>query len=67
MLQVLFLPSVGMSESFQDYAWIQDFEADFPKKIQPQNSEFDMQFIIASYLFSVYLKIIDHLNLVNIL
>ena len=22
-----------MGESFQDYPWIQDFEADFPKKV----------------------------------
>ena len=22
-----------MGESFQDYSWIQDFEADFPKKV----------------------------------
>ena len=22
-----------MRESFQDYSWIQDFEADFPKKV----------------------------------
>ena len=22
-----------MSESFQDYSWIQDFEADFPQKV----------------------------------
>ena len=25
--------SVVMGESFQDYSWIQDFEADFPKKV----------------------------------
>ena len=24
---------LSMGESFQDYSWIQDFEADFPKKI----------------------------------
>ena len=33
-----------MDESFQDYSCIQDFEADFPKKVsplesQPQNAE----------------------------
>ena len=38
-----------MGESFQDYSWIHDFEADFP------SSFFD--------LFLVYLKTIDHLNL----
>ena len=25
--------NTGMDESFQDYSWIQDFEADFPQKI----------------------------------
>ena len=51
-----------MGERFQDYSWIQDFEADFPKKVSLEilneadsNSFFD--------LFSVYLKTIDHLNL----
>ena len=24
---------VYMGESFQDYSWIQDFEADFPQKV----------------------------------
>ena len=35
-----------MGESFQDYSWIQDFEADFPQKVgwlstesRPQNAE----------------------------
>ena len=33
-----------MGESFQDYSFIQDFEADFPQKVdpvesQPQNAE----------------------------
>ena len=23
-----------MAESFQDYSWIQDFEADFPQKVK---------------------------------
>ena len=47
-----------MGESFQDCSWIQDFEADFPKKVSlkilnlaDSNSFFD--------LFSVYLKMID--------
>ena len=51
-----------MGERFQDYSWLQDFEADFPKKVTlkilnkaDSNSFFD--------LFSVYLKTIDHLNL----
>ena len=25
--------SKHMGESFQDYSWIQDFEADFPQKV----------------------------------
>ena len=25
-----------MGESFQDYSWIQDFEADFPQKVSPK-------------------------------
>ena len=29
-----------MGENIQDYSWIQDFEADFPWKSQPQNAEF---------------------------
>ena len=32
-----------MGKNFQDYSWIQDFEADFPQKrsteSQPQNAE----------------------------
>ena len=51
-----------MGESFQDYSWIQDFEADFPQKVSLEilnlgdnNSFFD--------LFSVCLKTIDYLNL----
>ena len=53
---------INMDERFQDYSWIQDFEADFPKKVSlkilniaDSNSFFD--------LFAVYLKTIDHLNL----
>ena len=53
---------IVIDESFQDYSWIQDFEADFPQKVslkilnKGDNSCF-------SDLFSVYLKAIDHLNL----
>ena len=25
---------INMGESFQDYSWIQDFEADFPQKVR---------------------------------
>ena len=48
-----------MGESFQDYSWIQDFEADFPKKISLKilNSEGYNSF---SDLVSVYLKVFDH-------
>ena len=38
-----------MGESFQDYSWIQDFEADFPNSLSDS--------------FSVYLQTIDPLNL----
>ena len=55
-----------MGESFQDYSWIQDFEADFPQKVstesQPQNPELKW-ILIASDLFSVHLWATDHLNL----
>ena len=53
---------VHMGESFQDYSWTQDFEADFPQEVSlkilnygDHNSFFD--------LFSVCLRTIDHLNL----
>ena len=52
-----------MDESFQDYSWIQDFEADFPKKVslkmlnQADNNSFFW------YIITVYLKTINHLNL----
>ena len=29
----VFGTDVCMGESFQDYSWIQDFEADFPQKV----------------------------------
>ena len=32
-----------MGESFQDYSWIQDFEADFTES-QPQNAELGSDF-----------------------
>ena len=28
-----------IGESFQDYSWIQDFEADFPYKVSPMESQ----------------------------
>ena len=31
-----------MGESFQDYSWIQEIEADFSMKSQPQNPELDL-------------------------
>ena len=30
---------VSMSESFQEYCWIHDFEIDFQKKVSLQNAE----------------------------
>ena len=51
-----------MGESFQDYSWIHDFDADFPQKVSPKivnysdsNGHFGFT--------SVDLKTIDHLNL----
>ena len=54
--------------NFQDYSWIQEFEADFPHKVslkllnQTDNDSF-------SDLLSIYLLTIDYLNfeIVNIL
>ena len=45
-----------MGESFQDYSWIQDFEADFPYKVSLKmlNSAGNDSF---SDLVSVYLKV----------
>ena len=50
-----------MSESFQDYSWIQDFEADFLWKVSLKmlNSADNNIF---SDLVSVYLKVVDHLT-----
>ena len=45
-----------MGESFQDYSWIQDFEADFPGK--SASKSWIQQIIIGS----VCLKTTDHLN-----
>ena len=54
--------SICMGESFQDYSWIQDFEADFLQKasLKMLNWGDDNSF---SDLFSVFLRTIDHLNL----
>ena len=49
---------ICMGESFQDYSWVEDFEADFHLESQHQNPESGF-----FGLFSVYLKTIDHLNL----
>ena len=50
-----------MGESFQDYSWIQDFEADFPKKVSLKmlNSADNDSF---SDFVSVYLKVFDYLT-----
>ena len=49
-----------MGEIFQDNSWIQDFEADFLKKVSLKmlNSADYNSF---SELVSVYLKVFDHL------
>ena len=49
-----------MDESFQDYSKIQDFEADFLRKVRLKIMNW--QIIIASDLFSDYLKISDLLD-----
>ena len=51
-----------MGESFQDYSWTQDFEADFLWKVSLKmlNSGDHNSF---SDLFLVFLKTIDHLRL----
>ena len=49
-----------MGESFQDYSWVQDFEADFPLKVSLKMlNNADNNF---SGLVSVYLKVFDHLT-----
>ena len=49
-------------ESFQDYSWIQDFEADFPQKVSLKMLNWaDFNSFID--LFSVCLWAIDNLNL----
>ena len=56
-----------MGESFQDYSWIQNFEADFPQKVSLKmlNKGDHNSF---SGLFSVCLRTFDHskLEIVNI-
>ena len=51
-----------MGESFQDYSWIQDFEADFPQKVSLKILN-QTDFNSFSELFSVHLLAIDHLLL----
>ena len=48
-----------MGENFQDYSWIQDFDADFPYKVSLKmlNSAGNNSF---TDLVSVYLKVFDH-------
>ena len=38
----------SIGESFQDYSWIQDFEADFPMESRPQNPELRRLWFILS-------------------
>ena len=53
---------IFMDESFQEYSLIQDCEADFPQKVSLTilNEEYYINFC---FLYSSYLKTIDHLNL----
>ena len=48
--------------SFQGYSWIQDFEAEFPKKVD-LNLVLNLADYLASDLVSVYPKTIDHFNM----
>ena len=52
-------PILCMGESFQDYSWIQDFEADFPLKVSLKmlSSAGNNSFY---GVVSVYLKVFDH-------
>ena len=56
------LLSTHMGENFQDYSWIQDFEADFPQKVglKMLNRKNYSRF---SYLYTACLKTIGHLYL----
>ena len=51
-----------MSESFQDYSSILDFEADFPQKVSLKMLN-QGDYNTLSDLFSVCQKTIEHLNL----
>ena len=53
---------IHMGESFQDYFWIQDFEADFPQKVSLKMLNYG-DYNSFSDLFSACLKTIDHWNL----
>ena len=53
---------VHMGESFQDYSWIQDFEADFPQKVHLKMLNLGDHNSFSD-LFSVCLRTFDHLNL----
>ena len=50
------------SESFQDYSWIQDFEDDFPQKVNLKMLN-EGDYISLSDLFTICLRAIDHLIL----
>ena len=51
-----------MGESYQDYSWIQNFEADFPQKVSLKMLN-KADFNSFSGFFLVNLQAIDHLNL----
>ena len=48
-----------MGESFQDYSWIQDFEADFPHKVSLKIQNELSRIYSLTDLFSVSLKTLD--------
>ena len=51
-----------MGESYQDYSWIQDFEADFPQKVSLKMLNYE-DYYSYSDLFSICLKTIDIVNI----
>ena len=53
---------IYVGESFQDYSWIQDFDADFPQKVSLKMLNQEDYINSFSDLFSVCQKTIQHLN-----
>ena len=61
-LKIMLKTGILMGESFQDYSWIQDFEADFPLKVSLKMLNL-ADYNSISHLPSVSLKSVGHLNL----